>query len=110
MEVRRDVFQALADPTRREIINLVAKNSQNLNAIADRFDMSRQAISLHVKILQECGVLSVTKAGRERHCSIQLEKLTEVSDWLAPLRQMWEDRFNQLDKVLITLNSNQNEK
>lgn len=105
MESRRDVFQAIADPTRREIISVVARKPQNLNAIADRFNMSRQAISLHVKILEECGVLSVTKQGRERHCSIKLKKLAEASDWLDPFRKMWEDRFNQLDKVLVKTQS-----
>ncbi len=110
MESRRDVFQAIADPTRREIIYHVARKSQNVNALAERFDMSRQAVSLHVKILQECGVLSITKEGRERHCSVQLEKLTDVSDWLEPLRKMWEDRFNQLDELLMNQKSNKNEK
>lgn len=100
MEPRRDIFQAIADPTRREIITLVARKPQNLNSIADQFDMSRQAISLHVKILQECGVLSVTREGRERHCAVKLEKLAEVSEWLEPFRKMWEDRFNQLDNLL----------
>lgn len=100
MEPRRDIFQAIADPTRREIITLVARKPQNLNSIADKFDMSRQAISLHVKILQECGVLSVTREGRERHCAVKLEKLAEVSEWLEPFRKMWEDRFNQLDNLL----------
>ncbi|MGC1242552.1 MAG: metalloregulator ArsR/SmtB family transcription factor [Chryseosolibacter sp.] len=105
MEPRRDIFQAIADPTRREIITLVARKPQNLNSIADKFDMSRQAISLHVKILQECGVLSVTREGRERHCAVKLEKLAEVSEWLEPFRKMWEDRFNQLDNVLSNLKS-----
>ena len=105
METRRDVFQAIADPTRRAIINMLATNPQNLNAIADKFDMTRQAISLHVKILEECGVLSITKEGRERHCAVELQKLNEVSDWLEPLRQVWEERFKQLDEVLRNLKS-----
>jgi DNA-binding transcriptional ArsR family regulator len=110
MEFRRDVFQALADPTRREIISLLARKPQHLNAIADQFSLTRQAISLHVKILQECGVLSITIAGRERHCSLQVEKLAEVSQWLEPFRQLWEDRFNQLDNVLLNLNPDNDEK
>ena len=109
MESRRDVFQAIADPTRREIIRLLAGKPQNLNAIADRFDVSRQAISLHVKILEECGVLAVTKEGRERLCVVQPEKLAEVSQWLEPFRQLWEDRFAQLDKLLTDLNPDKNE-
>jgi DNA-binding transcriptional ArsR family regulator len=100
MEIRRDVFQAIADPTRREIIGLLTRNSQNLNALADQFDMSRQAVSLHVKILEECGILNVVKEGRERLCTVQMEKLNEVTDWLEPLRRMWENRFNQLDNLL----------
>lgn len=110
MEPRRDVFQAIADPTRREIIGLVAKQPQNVNAIADRFNISRQAVSLHVKVLEECGVLIITKEGRERLCSLKLEKLTEVSDWLAPYIEMWGSRFKQLDKVLFNLNSKKHEK
>jgi DNA-binding transcriptional ArsR family regulator len=103
MESRRDVFQAIADPTRRQIIGLVAERPHNLNAIADHFRMSRQAISLHVKILQECGVLSITREGRERHCSLKLETLNEVTDWLEPFRKMWEVRFVQLDQVLTNI-------
>lgn len=105
MEPRRDAFQAIADPTRREILNLLARKPKKLNDIAVHFDMTRQAVSLHVKILEECGVLSVVREGRERHCSVRLEKLAEVSDWLEPFRKMWEDRFKQLDKVLIKLNA-----
>ena len=110
MESRRDVFQAIADPTRRELIRLVASKSQNVNAIADQFNMSRQAISLHVKILQECGVIAITQEGRERHCSLQAEKLAEAWQWLEPFRQMWQDRFNQLDNLLTNLNSHNHEK
>ena len=110
MESRRDVFQAIADPTRREIIQLVARKSQNLNALANQFNMSRQAISLHVKILQECGVIIINKEGRERLCSLQTEKLLEAWQWLETFRQLWEDRFNQLDNLLINLNSQNNEK
>jgi DNA-binding transcriptional ArsR family regulator len=105
METRRDVFQAIADPTRRKIITLVARNPQNLTALADQFDMSRQAISLHIKILEECGVLSITKEGRERQCTLRLEKLSEVSDWMEPFRQTWEGRFNH--NVLFNLKTNQ---
>lgn len=109
MESRRDVFQAIADPTRRAIISLVARKPQNLNAIAGQFNMSRQAVSLHVKILQECGVLTITQEGRERHCAIQLDKLAQVADWLEPFRQMWETRFDQLDNLLNNLNANEDE-
>ncbi|MGE0771188.1 MAG: ArsR/SmtB family transcription factor [Cyclobacteriaceae bacterium] len=100
MEQRRDVFQAIADPTRRDIIALLAKHPQNLNTLAEQFDMSRQAVSLHVKILQECGLLSILQEGRERHCHLQPKKLDEVTRWIEPLRKQFESRFEQLDQVL----------
>jgi DNA-binding transcriptional ArsR family regulator len=111
MNTRRDIFQAIADPTRREIINLISKNkSQNLNSIADNFDMSRQAISLHIKILTECGVVVVNQQGRERYCSIEAKKLEEVDEWLAPFRKMWEDKYNRLDTILHKLKTKKNGK
>lgn len=110
MEARRDVFQAIADPTRREIISLLAKEPLTVSSISERFEISRQAVSLHVKILEECGVLSVTKEGRERRCAIEPQKLAEVSEWLEQFRGMWEDRFKQLDHVLLNLNSKKHEK
>ena len=85
METRRDVFQAIADPTRRQIINLIARQSLNLNAIADNFDVSRPAISNHIKILNECGIIVIEQIGRERHCKIQATNLREVADWVEPL-------------------------
>ena len=103
MEMRRDVFQAIADPTRREIINLVAHQSLNLNAIADKFDMSRPAISQHIKILTECGIIIMKQQGRERYCEIQLEPLNEVSKWIDQYRIMWEERFSKLDMLLETM-------
>jgi len=98
--MRRDVFQAIADPTRREIINLVAYQSLNLNAIAEKFDVSRPAISQHIKILTECGLVILKKQGRERYCEAKLNQLSEVSDWIERFRKLWEDRFNALDNVL----------
>src|SRR5271169_2982922 len=100
MELRRDVFQAIADPTRREIISLLSKHSLNLNAVADNFEMSRQAISLHIKILNECGLLLIRQEGRDRYCSIQPKKLSEVADWIEPFRKMWEERFSKVDDIL----------
>lgn len=100
METRRDVFQAIADPTRRKIINMVALNPQNLNSIAENFDMTRQAISLHIKILTECGIILINQQGRERYCSIQPQKLSEVADWIEPFRKMWEAHFDRLGAVL----------
>lgn len=105
METRRDVFQAIADPTRRDIIGLIAKNPMTPNNVSDSFDLSRQAISRHIKILTECGLLTLNIQGREYYYSIQPKKLKEVSEWLEPFRNMWEDRFNRLDKVLTKLKS-----
>jgi DNA-binding transcriptional ArsR family regulator len=99
--MRRDVFQAIADPTRRrEIINLVAHQSMNLNAVADNFNISRPAISKQVKILTECGLLVIKKQGRERYCHANLSKLSEVSDWVKKYEAFWEDKLNALKNFL----------
>lgn len=98
--MRRDVFQAIADPTRREIINLIAFNPLNLNAIADNFEVSRPAISQHIKILMECGLINVKKQGRERYCEASLQQLNEVSKWIEKYRQLWEEKFSRLDDLL----------
>jgi DNA-binding transcriptional ArsR family regulator len=100
LQLRRDVFQAIADPTRRDIISLVARKPLNLNAIADNFNVSRPAVSQHIKILTECGLVIVKKIGRERFCEARLEQLTEVADWMEPLRKLWEQRFEKLDDLL----------
>jgi DNA-binding transcriptional ArsR family regulator len=105
---RRDVFQAIADPTRREIITLVSRQSLNLNAVAENFDMSRQAISLHIKILRECGLIMIRQEGRDRYCSIQPKKLAEVADWIEPFRNMWEERFDRVDLILKKLKTKKN--
>ena len=103
--MRRDVFQAIADPTRREILGLLANNSMNLTTVTDNFDISQPAISRHIKILTECGLITIEKQGRERYCEAKVEKLHEVEEWLAPFREMWEQRFNELDKLLIKMKS-----
>jgi DNA-binding transcriptional ArsR family regulator len=108
--MRRDVFQAIADPTRREIIALLAKETMTPNVVADKFDMSRQAISKHLKILTECGLVVVHIQGREYYYTIQANKLQEVNDWLEPYRQLWDKKFNQLDIVLNNLNNKKNGK
>ena len=100
MEARRDVFRAIADPTRREIINLVSYSPLNLNAIAENFDMSRQAISLHIKILTECGLIEIRHQGRERYCEARLAKLGEVSQWIEQYRQFWETKMDALGNFL----------
>jgi DNA-binding transcriptional ArsR family regulator len=103
MLTRRDVFQAIADPTRREIIDLVARQSLNLNGIAANFDVSRPAISQHIKILTECGLIVIKKQGRERYCEARLQPLSEVSDWVEQYRKLWAERFEDLDQVLHEL-------
>lgn len=100
MEPRRDVFQAIADPTRREIISLVALQPLNLNAVAEKFAMTRQAVSLHVKILEECGLVMIKQQGRQRFCEAKLDKLSEVTDWVEYCQQFWNKQFNSLDKFL----------
>lgn len=101
--MRRDVFQAIADPTRREIINLVAYKSLNLNAIAENFDVSRPAISQHIKILTECGLIVIKKQGRERYCEASLKPLNEVSDWIEQYRKLWAVRFDAMDEIINEL-------
>jgi DNA-binding transcriptional ArsR family regulator len=111
MESRRDVFQAIADPTRRQIIGMLAQESLNLNSIAEKFDVTRQAVSLHVKILTECGLIVIKQQGRERICEAKLDKLSEVSDWIDQYRQYWNVKFNSLDKYLQKVQSkNQSKK
>jgi DNA-binding transcriptional ArsR family regulator len=105
MEARRDVFQAIADPTRRQIINLIAHKSMNLNTIADNFDISRPAISQHIKILAECGIVVIRQQGRERFCEAKLETLSEVYDWVDQYRQYWNEKFNSLGKYLSKVQS-----
>ena len=110
MKARRDVYQAIADPTRREIINLIAAQPYNVNAIAEKFDMSRQAISLHVKILADCGLVVIKQSGRERFCEIQLDQLDEVTTWIEQSRKLWVSRFEKLDKYLNEIKTKSNEK
>ena len=106
--MRRDVFQAIADPTRRQIINLIAHQTLTPNGVADSFDVSRQAISKHIKILTECGIVTITQQGRERYCFVQPQKLDEVNDWLADFRKTWENRFDRLDDLLIKMQAKTN--
>ena len=106
--MRRDVFQAIADPTRRDIIGMIAKKPMTPNAVAESFKVSRQAISNHIKILTDCGVLSLNIHGREYYYSVQPKKLAEVNDWLEPFRVMWDERFEKLDEILDNLKSGKN--
>ena len=99
--IRRDVFQAIADPTRRDIINMLAQQSMNLNTVADNFDISRPAISKHIKILTECGLIVIRQQGRERYCEAQLRTLQEVSEWVNQYRQFWTKKLNALEAFLL---------
>jgi DNA-binding transcriptional ArsR family regulator len=94
--MRRDVFQAIADPTRRDIIAMLAGKPMNLNAVADRFDISRPAISKHIKILTQCGLITIRQQGRERYCEPKLEKLAEVSAFVEQYRKFWTIKLDAL--------------
>jgi DNA-binding transcriptional ArsR family regulator len=98
--MRRDVFQAIADPTRRKIIGMIAHQSLNLNAVADNFNISRPAISRHIKILTECGLITIKQQGRERYCEAKLQKLNEVEKWIEQYRVFWTSKLNALENFL----------
>jgi len=98
--MNRDIFKAIADPTRREIINLIAHQSMNLNAVADNFDMSRPAVSKHIKILTSCGLLVIKQQGRERFCHADLRQLKEVTDWAEQYRRFWSQKLDALGQFL----------
>lgn len=106
--IRRDVFQAIADPTRRAILSLIALQAMTPNALAEHFDTSRQAVSKHIKILTECRLVDQEINGREIYCHFNPEKMKEVEDWLAPFKKIWEDRFDRLDQVLVNLKKQKN--
>jgi DNA-binding transcriptional ArsR family regulator len=101
--MKRDVFQAIADPTRRAILSLIAFQSMTPNALAEHFDMSRQAVSKHIQVLKESRLIKQKQDGREIYYQLYPQKLKEVDDWLNLFRKHWEERFNQLDDVLKTL-------
>lgn len=103
MEARRDVFQAIADPTRRAILLLLAAQAMTPNALAEEFHTSRQAVSKHIQILTECELVKQEQKGREIYYHINAAQMKEVDKWIAQFRKIWEDRFNQLDNVLLTL-------
>ncbi|MBK6815523.1 MAG: winged helix-turn-helix transcriptional regulator [Saprospiraceae bacterium] len=100
MKTRRDVFQAIADPTRRAILGLLAVQTLSLNAVAENFNISRPAVSKHVKVLSECGLIEIKQHGRERICEAKLEQLGEVSAWIDQYRQFWESKFDALELYL----------
>ena len=103
--MRRDAFQAIADPVRREIIGLLAHKSLTVNEIADNFDITRPAVSKQIKFLAECGIVKTHQRGRERYCEIQAEKLLPVSEWLEQYRSLWEGKLDSFEQYLTQLQS-----
>lgn len=101
--MRRDIFQAIADPTRRAIITLIALQAMTPGAIADNFNTTRQAVSKHLRILTECELIKQEHNGREIYYSLKLEKMKEFDQWLEQFRQIWETKFNQLEELLINI-------
>jgi DNA-binding transcriptional ArsR family regulator len=108
--MRRDIFQAIADPTRRAIIALIAMQTMTPNALAEHFDTSRQAISKHLRILTECKLVTQEHQGREIYYRLEIEKMKEIDKWLEQYRKIWETRFSQLDDVLAKIKKQKGEK
>jgi len=103
--MRRDVFQAIADPLRRNIIQLLAKETLTINAVAEKFDVSRPAISKHLRILKECGIVEINQKGRERYCQIQPKNLIPAFLWIEQYKSLWEDKIDSFDQYLNKLQS-----
>jgi DNA-binding transcriptional ArsR family regulator len=101
--MRRDVFHAIADPNRRAIIGLLANQKLTVNAVAKHFPISRPAVSRHIKILKECGLVVIQRHGRERYCEVRLDRLNEVAEWVEQSRDVWNQRFDRLDEYLSEL-------
>ena len=99
-QTRRDIFQGIADPTRREIIYMLTAKTMNLNAVADHFSISRQAIAKHIRILTECGLIDIREQGREKYCRTNVNKLKEVDQWIETYREFWTTKLNALDDFL----------
>lgn len=107
--MRRDIFQAIADPTRRAIIALIALQAMTPNALAENFHITRQAVSKHLRILTECELVKQEFKGREIYYQLEIDKIKEIDEWLDQYRKIWETRFNQLDEVLLTIKEQKNE-
>jgi len=103
MKLRRDPFQAIADPTRRAILVLLASQTMSAGAIADNFDVARPTISRHMQILSECELITSNQKGREIFYELKIDNMKEIDKWLAQIRKIWEDRYNQLDTLLSTI-------
>ncbi len=110
VDMKRDIFQAIADPTRRAIIALVAMQAMTPNAIAEHFDTSRQAVSKHLRILSECDLVKQEQKGREIYYSLEIDKMKEIDEWLEQYRKIWESRFEQLDTLLTELKQQEKNK
>ena len=108
--MRRDVFQAIADPTRRAILSHIASQAMTPNALAEHFDTTRQAVSKHLRILTECELVTLEQKGREIYYSLEIEKMKEIDKWLEQYRKIWETRLNQLDDLLATIKKQEKEK
>lgn len=108
--MRRDIFQAISDPTRRAIITLIATTAMTPNALAEHFHTSRQAVSKHIQILSECELIKEEKVGREIYYKLEVEKMKAIDEWIAQFRTIWETKFNQLDDLLATIKNKRNEK
>jgi DNA-binding transcriptional ArsR family regulator len=108
--MRRDIFQAIADPTRRAIIALIAIQAMTPNALAEHFHTTRQAVSKHLRILTECELVTPEQKGREIYYSLEIEKMKEIDKWLEQYRKIWETRLNQLDDLLATIKKQEKEK
>ena len=102
-QMRRDIFQAIADPTRRAIITLIALQAMTPNALAENFHITRQAVSKHLRILTECELVKQEFKGREIYYQLEIDKMKEIDEWIEQFRQIWETRFNQLDELLATM-------
>lgn len=109
-ETRRDIFQAIADPTRRRIIELVSHEPMNLKSIAEYFNISRPAISQQIKILSECGLMEITREGRETHCKIQPNELKKIADWAARYAPLWEEKIDSFEAYVNKLHATKNKK
>jgi DNA-binding transcriptional ArsR family regulator len=107
MKLRRDPFQAIADPTRRAILVLLAAQTMTAGAIAEKFDVARPTISRHMQILNECELITANQKGREIYYEIKVDKMKEIEKWLAQFRAIWENRYNELDNLLSTLNNDE---
>ncbi len=109
MKTRRDIFQAIADPTRRAIMTLITLQAMTPNALAEHFETSRQAVSKHLQILTECELVTQNQKGRKIYYQLEVDKMKEVDQWLEQFRKIWETKFSQLDEVLLTMKNKKNE-